>query len=106
MLTLGIHTAFRDCAACILRGGIVRNAAEEERDNRLRHDERPVRFTAWELLFHTIDDGLRGAGVPLAIASCIVDQAAWGPSAAGQSRSISSTSNTSASTPPASERAP
>ncbi len=66
MLTLGINAAFHDCAACLVRDGIVLSAAEEERFTRIKHGKRPVPFTAWQLPFHAIDYCLRDAGAVLA----------------------------------------
>ncbi len=65
MLTLGINAAFHDCAACIVRDGIVLAAAEEERFTRIKHGKRPLPFSAWQLPFHAIDYCLRDAGAAL-----------------------------------------
>ncbi len=64
-LTLGINAAFHDPAACLVSGGAVIAAAEDERFTHVKHGKRPLPFTAWELPFHAIDYCLREAGVTL-----------------------------------------
>ncbi len=65
MYTLGINAAYHDCAACLVRDGVVLAAAEEERFTRVKHGKRPVPFTTWQLPFHAIDYCLREAGIAL-----------------------------------------
>ena len=65
MYTLGINAAFHDCAACLVRDGIVVAAAEEERFTRVKHGKRPLPFTVWQLPYHAIDYCLREAGIEL-----------------------------------------
>jgi carbamoyltransferase len=65
VLTLGINAAFHDPAACLVAGGTVVAAAEDERFTHVKHGKRPLPFTAWELPFHAIDYCLREAGVAL-----------------------------------------
>jgi carbamoyltransferase len=64
--TLGINAAYHDCAACLVRDGVVLAAAEEERFTRVKHGKRPVPFSTWQLPFHAIDYCLREAGIMLA----------------------------------------
>ncbi|HJV53566.1 MAG TPA: carbamoyltransferase C-terminal domain-containing protein [Noviherbaspirillum sp.] len=66
MYTLGINAAYHDCAACLVRDGVVLAAAEEERFTRIKHGKRPVPFSTWQLPFHAIDYCLREAGIALA----------------------------------------
>jgi carbamoyltransferase len=63
MYTLGINAAFHDCAACLVRDGVVVAAAEEERFTRVKHGKRPVPFTVWQLPFHAIAWCLEQAGI-------------------------------------------
>jgi carbamoyltransferase len=49
MYTLGINAVFHDCAACLVRDGVVLAAAEEERFTHVKHGKRPVPFTTWQL---------------------------------------------------------
>lgn len=65
MITLGINAAFHDCAACIVRDGVVLAAAEEERFTHVKHGKRPVPFTVWQLPYHAIDYCLATAGIAL-----------------------------------------
>lgn len=65
MITLGINAAFHDCAAALVKDGIVLAAAEEERFTRVKHGKRPVPFTTWQLPFHAIDFCLSRAGLGL-----------------------------------------
>jgi len=65
MHTLGINAAFHDPAACLVHGGRVLAAAEEERFTHIKHGKRPVPFSTWELPFHAIDYCLREAGLEL-----------------------------------------
>jgi carbamoyltransferase len=65
MYTLGINAAYHDCAACLVRDGVVLAAAEEERFNRVKHGKRPVPFTAWELPWAAIDYCLGEADILL-----------------------------------------
>jgi carbamoyltransferase len=64
--TLGINAAYHDSAACLVRGGRVIAAAEEERFTRIKHGKRPVPFSAWELPYAAIDYCLGEAGIELA----------------------------------------
>ncbi|MDB5581216.1 MAG: carbamoyltransferase [Bradyrhizobium sp.] len=66
MITLGINAAFHDCAAALVRDGVVLAAAEDERFTHVKHGKRPVPFTTWQLPFHAIDYCLEAAGVTLA----------------------------------------
>ncbi len=63
MLTLGINAVYHDCAAALVRDGVVIAAAEEERFTHVKHGKRPVPFTTWQLPFHAIDYCLAVAGV-------------------------------------------
>lgn len=63
---LGINAVYHDSAACLVRGGRVIAAAEEERFNRVKHGKRPVPFSTWELPFGAIDYCLREGGITLA----------------------------------------
>jgi len=65
MYTLGINAVFHDCAACLVRDGVVLAAAEEERFTHVKHGKRPVPFTTWQLPYHAIDYCLQEAGIPL-----------------------------------------
>lgn len=65
MITLGINAAFHDCAACLVRDGVVLAAAEEERFTHVKHGKRPVPFTVWQLPYHAIDYCLAAAGIAL-----------------------------------------
>ena len=66
MHTLGINAAYHDCAACLVRDGVVIAAAEEERFTRVKHGKRPLPFTTWQLPFHAIDYCLKEGGLNLA----------------------------------------
>ncbi|HWT70935.1 MAG TPA: carbamoyltransferase N-terminal domain-containing protein, partial [Oxalicibacterium sp.] len=66
MYTLGINAAFHDCAACLVKDGVVIAAAEEERFTRVKHGKRPLPFTVWQLPYHAIDYCLQQAGIELA----------------------------------------
>jgi carbamoyltransferase len=66
MYTLGINAAFHDCAACLIKDGIVIAAVEEERFTHVKHGKRPVPFTVWQLPYHAIDYCLAEAGISLA----------------------------------------
>jgi carbamoyltransferase len=66
MYTLGINAAFHDCAACLVKDGVVLAAAEEERFTHVKHGKRPVPFTVWQLPYHAIDYCLQTAGITLA----------------------------------------
>jgi carbamoyltransferase len=66
MYTLGINAAFHDCAACLVKDGVVIAAAEEERFTRVKHGKRPLPFTVWQLPYHAIDYCLSEAGIELA----------------------------------------
>lgn len=66
MYTLGINAAFHDCAATLVRDGVVLAAAEEERFTHIKHGKRPVPFSVWQLPFHAIDYCLGEAGITLA----------------------------------------
>ena len=66
MLTLGINAVYHDCAATIVRDGIVLAAVEEERFTHVKHGKRSVPFTTWQLPFHAIDYCLSVAGATLA----------------------------------------
>lgn len=65
MYTLGINAAFHDPAACLVHDGDVIAAAEDERFTHVKHDKRPVPFTAWELPFHAIEYCLAEAGIQM-----------------------------------------
>ncbi|HTH44599.1 MAG TPA: carbamoyltransferase C-terminal domain-containing protein [Oxalicibacterium sp.] len=65
MYTLGINAAFHDCAACLVKDGVVIAAAEEERFTRIKHGKRPLPFTVWQLPYHAIDYCLQQAGIEL-----------------------------------------
>ncbi|HEX2604436.1 MAG TPA: carbamoyltransferase [Oxalicibacterium sp.] len=66
MYTLGINAAFHDCAACLIKDGVVIAAAEEERFTRIKHGKRPLPFTVWQLPYLAIDYCLQQAGIELA----------------------------------------
>lgn len=63
MITLGINAVFHDCAACIIKDGILLAAAEEERFTHIKHGKRPIPFTTYELPYHAIDYCLSVAGI-------------------------------------------
>lgn len=65
MYTLGINAVFHDCAATLVRDGVVLAAAEEERFTHVKHGKRPLPFTTWQLPFHAIDYCLAHAGITL-----------------------------------------
>src|SRR4051812_25450678 len=65
MYTLGINAAYHDPAACLVRDGKGLAAAEEERFTHVKHGNRPVPFSTWELPYHAIDYCLREAGIDL-----------------------------------------
>lgn len=65
MLTLGINATFHDCAAALVKDGMVLAAAEEERFTRIKHSKRPVPFSTWQLPYHAIDYCLSQAGCDL-----------------------------------------
>jgi carbamoyltransferase len=73
MHTLGINAAFHDPAACLVHGGHVIAAAEEERFTHIKHGKRPIPFSTYELPFHAIDYCLREGGVTL----CEIDHIAY-----------------------------
>lgn len=66
MYTLGINAVYHDPAACLVEGGRVVSAAEEERFTRIKHGKRPIPFSTYELPFHAIEFCLRHAGITLA----------------------------------------
>ncbi|MDB5801049.1 MAG: Carbamoyltransferase [Rhodocyclales bacterium] len=66
MYTLGINAVYHDCAACLVKDGVVLSAAEEERFNHVKHGKRPVPFSTWQLPFNAIDYCLAEAGITLA----------------------------------------
>ncbi|MDB5815936.1 MAG: carbamoyltransferase [Rhodocyclales bacterium] len=66
MYTLGINAVYHDCAACLIKDGVVLAAAEEERFNHVKHGKRPVPFTTWQLPFNAVDYCLGEAGITLA----------------------------------------
>src|ERR1700712_3340433 len=55
MYILGINAVFHDSAACILKDGQLLAAAEVERFTHIKHGQRPVPFSTWELPFHAIN---------------------------------------------------
>jgi carbamoyltransferase len=65
MFTLGINAVYHDCAAALVKDGVVVAAAEEERFTHVKHGKRPVPFSTWQLPFHAIDFCLRHAGIDL-----------------------------------------
>jgi len=65
MYTLGINAAFHDCAAALVKDGVVVAAAEEERFSRVKHGKRPVPFSTWQLPYNAIDYCLAQAGCEL-----------------------------------------
>ncbi|ASC66435.1 carbamoyltransferase [Achromobacter denitrificans] len=65
MFTLGINAAYHDCAAALVRDGVVVAAAEEERFTRVKHGKRPVPFTTWQLPYYAIDHCLSAADIRL-----------------------------------------
>src|SRR5918911_1253798 len=65
MYTLGINAVYHDSAACLVEDGRVLAAAEEERFTHIKHGNRPVPFSTYELPFNAIDYCLREAGIDL-----------------------------------------
>jgi carbamoyltransferase len=55
MYILGINAVFHDCAACIVKEGMLLAATKEERFTHFKHGKRPVSFSNWELPRHAID---------------------------------------------------
>src|SRR5690554_3830917 len=55
MLTLGINATFHDCAAALVKDGMVLAAVEEERFTRIKHGKQPVPFSTWQLPYYAID---------------------------------------------------
>jgi len=65
MYTLGINAAFHDSSACIIKDGQLIAASEEERFTQIKHGERPIPFSTYELPFNAIDYCLKMANVHL-----------------------------------------